>query len=92
MENRSLQEKRALLRSCPRGTLLYFPGHVMLYTGEEQGEPCCISAAGSFWPAGAAGGGERRVNTIAKTSLEVLRSNGKTWLQSLRKLICLDRM
>lgn len=83
----SAEEKRALLRTLPIGTILYFPGHVMLYRGEADGEPLCLSAAGNFLPPGSAGGRPRAVNTVAVTPLSVVRANGKTWLESLTKII-----
>lgn len=81
------EEKRAKLCALPRGTLLYFPGHIMLSFGEEGGEPLCLSAAGNFLPPGSAGGERRAVNTVAVTPLRVVRANGKTWLDSLTKII-----
>lgn len=83
----STAEKRALLCTLPRGTLLYFPGHIMLGWGAEDGEPLCLSAAGSFLPPGSAGGRKRAVNTVTVTPLSVVRANGRTWLESVTKLI-----
>ena len=83
----SAEEKRAALCTLPVGTILYFPGHVMLSWGVEDGEPQCLSAAGNFLPPGSAGGEPRAVNTVAVTPLTVVRANGKTWLESLTKII-----
>ena len=83
----STEEKRAALCTLPVGTILYFPGHVMLSWGVENGEPRCLSAAGNFLPPGSAGGEPRAVNTVAVTPLTVVRANGKTWLESLTKII-----
>ena len=61
----STEEKRAALCTLPVGTILCFPGHVMLSWGTENGEPQCLSAAGNFLPPGSAGGELRAVNTVA---------------------------
>ena len=81
---RSLAEKRALLRRQRPGTLLWFPGHVMLYGGERNGKLCCLSAAGRF---GTERSQARAVNTVALTSLEVKRPSGETWLQALERIL-----
>ena len=83
----STEEKRAALCTLPVGTILYFPGHVMLSWVVEDGEPRCLSAAGNFLPPGSAGGEPRAVNTVAVTPLTVVRANGKTWLESLTEII-----
>lgn len=81
------EEKRELLCALPRGTLLYFPGHIMLSFGAADGEPLCLSAAGNFLPPGSVGGTARTVNTVAVTPLSVVRANGKTWMESLTRVI-----
>ena len=81
------EEKRDRLCALPRGTLLYFPGHVMLSFGAADGEPLCLSAAGTFLPPGSAGGTPRAVNSVAVTPMSVVRANGRTWLESLTKII-----
>ena len=84
-------EKRALLARQPPGVLLYFPGHILIYCGTREGCPLCISAAGRFLPPGAAPGqGEAEVNSVVLTSLEVVRPNGKTWLESLTRIIRIE--
>lgn len=80
VSRRSPVEKRAILRRQQPGTVLWFPGHVMLWGGERSGRPVCLSAAGSF---GAAEGPVRAVNTVVLTSLDVRRPSGETWLQAL---------
>ena len=83
----SAEEKCAALCTLPVGTILYFPGHVMLSWVVEDGEPRCLRAAGNFLPPGSAGGEPRAVNTVAVTPLTVVRANGKTWLESLTEII-----
>ena len=62
-------------------------GGVFYFATVEDGEPRCLSAAGNFLPPGSAGGEPRAVNTVAVTPLSVVRANGKTWLESLTKII-----
>ena len=92
LEGLSEEEKRKRLRALPAGVILYFPGHVMLWLGEENGCPLCLSAAGNFLPEGSAGGAPRAVNTVAVTSLDVVRANGKTWLASLTRAVWPERL
>lgn len=80
-------EKRKRLQAMPTGAILYFPGHIMLWLGEREGCPLCLSAAGNFLPVGSAGGVPRAVNTVAATSLDVVRANGNTWLASLTRAV-----
>ena len=42
---------------------------------------------GKFSAAGGARAASRAVNTVAVTPLTVVRANGKTWLESLTKII-----
>lgn len=84
VSRRSPGEKRAILRRQQPGTVLWFPGHVMLWGGERSGRPVCLSAAGSF---GAAEGPVRAVNTVVLTSLDVRRPSGETWLQALARIL-----
>lgn len=87
LAGKTAEEKRALLRTLPAGTVLYFPGHTMLWLGERNGRALCLSAAGNFWPEGSCGGAPRPVNTCAVTTLEVVRANGRTWLDSLIRAV-----
>lgn len=80
--NMSPARKAELLDNMPAGTLLIFPGHVMMYLGEENGEYYCISATGSMKI-------EKdedviRVRSVLVNSLNsTWRGSGKTWLESI---------
>ncbi len=44
------EKRRALLRTMPAGALLFKPGHVMMYLGEDDaGIPCMIHALSSYF-------------------------------------------
>ena len=90
LAGRTPGEKRRILLRQPPGALLYFPGHIMFYCGAERGIPFCISAAGHFAFPGGAGDTVLPVNTVARTPLDVVRRDGRTWLQSLTKIIRIE--
>ncbi|MGB9792208.1 MAG: SH3 domain-containing protein [Thermacetogeniaceae bacterium] len=82
------QERRRLLKGLPSGTLLYLPGHVMLYLGEYDGSYYVIHAIS------ACGNPQRKkpdgtldritLNSVMVTDLSLRRvSDGKTLLESL---------
>lgn len=67
----------------PAGTLLGFPGHIMLYLGTRGGKAYVISAAGSF-ASDDAFDGDYSVNGVSVNSLaDTRRRSGLTWLESL---------
>ncbi len=50
LEGISREKRRALLRTMPAGALLFKPGHVMMYLGEDDtGIPCMIHALSSYF-------------------------------------------
>lgn len=65
------------------GSILMFPGHIMIYLGEENGHLYAISAVGNFAINEEAAVRPRSVlvNDIVTTK----RANGKTWLESIEK-------
>lgn len=89
MEEMTDSEKLELLKkqSIP-GSLLYFPGHIFLYLGTENGKIYTISSAGSLCP-DTPDGTMTYYMSVMVNSLDVKRRNGKTWLESLTRNIIL---
>lgn len=80
--------KLDVLKKARAGSLLFFPGHAMLYLGTVKGKPYVISAVSSFSE-------DRRIllaaNTVTVNSLtETYRKDGESWLSHLATLICFD--
>ncbi|WP_315506418.1 SH3 domain-containing protein [Pyramidobacter piscolens] len=80
--------KLDMLKKTRAGSLLFFPGHAMLYLGTVKEKPYVISAVSSF--------SEDRitvlsVNTVVVNSLtETYRKDGESWLSHLTTLIRFD--
>lgn len=82
VEGISSERKGELMNSLSAGSLLLFPGHVMVYLGEVNGEHYCISATGSM--VNTEGEAVRRVRSVEINALEdTWRGNGKTWMDSI---------
>ena len=80
----SLSDKETALRATRPGSLLEFPGHIMIYLGESQGSFYVISDAGTF--ALSAEEEPLDVSSVLINTLDVVRPNGKTWMESLRTI------
>lgn len=80
-------DKLKALGNIPAGSLLAFPGHIMIYLGCADGRAYVISAVGSFAEPGEA---DFDVNSVTVNSLaDTVRRSGKTWLSSLDgALVC----
>ena len=75
-------EKLAMIGDLTPGSLISFPGHMMIYLGTADGVPYVISAVGTFlapYP-----GPEDKIHpdSVIITSLYVRRASLKTWLES----------
>lgn len=80
--------KLSVLADAPVGTLLYFPGHIMLYLGMEDGNPMCISSVADYSTRDLPVGTIENVNRTVVTDMTyITRADGKTWLESLEKII-----
>ena len=76
-------EKLSVLKKLPAGTMLHFPGHVMLYLGMKDQRPYIISAVGSFAPETLEVGTVQSVNSVVLNDLYMHRRSGASWLESL---------
>ncbi len=78
------EEKKAILKSVPIGSILYFSGHVMLYLGEDNGEYYVISETARIMQEDVI----INAHSCMITSLSVKRPSGKTWLSELSMIRC----
>jgi cell wall-associated NlpC family hydrolase len=89
----SPDERIAILHSLPPGSTLHFPGHVMLYLGEHQGQFYVIHAIAACGnPARPQPDGTLAslpLNGIMVTDLSLPRVNGKSLLDSLTEANCI---
>lgn len=87
VSRKSSEAKEKLLAEMKIGTLLYFPGHIMIYLGTVNNVPYCISSVGSISSTGLNVGTTIDVNTvIVSNMLETTRQSGASWLDSLEKI------
>lgn len=80
-EDVSDAQRLADLKNVMPGAILRFPGHIMIYLGQVNGEAYCISALGSFVPED--DGVVISSKTVMVNTLSVKRRSGKTWLQCI---------
>lgn len=88
VSNATLGERLSILKDAPAGTLLYFPGHIMLYLGTENGRPYCISSTGNFATDGMQIGESKEVNTVILTDmLDTVKADGNSWIESVKTIV-----
>ena len=91
LENMSDEEKEAYIEKLPAGTILIFPGHVMLYIGSENGKNYVISDTGSLSETDG-NLNVRSMYSVIINPLTVRRRNGNTWLKSLTSALIFGKM
>ena len=74
--------KAAAIAQMPLGTTLFFPGHEMMYLGQENGKLFVISSLGTVGNLF----GDSGINTIRSVTintLDMVRKNRSTWLHNI---------
>ena len=77
------EQKKAALDNTPPGAILLFPGHEMMYLGQENGLYYTINDVSSLVSPEDAEGGIIRPRSVIINDLSTLRGNGSTWLSNL---------
>ncbi|MBR6308519.1 MAG: SH3 domain-containing protein [Lachnospiraceae bacterium] len=83
----SVAEKIDILNDAPIGTLVFFPGHIMMYMGTVDGVPYCISSAGNFSTIENGTIVYKEVNTVILTNMaDTKMADGRAWIESITKI------
>ena len=81
----SSEEKERVLDTLPAGAVLYFNGHEMMYLGESDGQYYVISSVSTVRDFESEN--RLRLRSVSINSLDIQRMNGKTWLESLNRML-----
>ena len=81
LTGRRCPEKERILKKLEPGTLLYFPGHVMMYLGYENGRFYVINDVSRLVKEKS--GTPVRVRSVIVNTLTVRRPNQQTWMEEL---------
>ena len=81
LAGRSCAEKELILKQLEPGTLLYFPGHVMMYLGYENDNFYVINDVSRLVKEN--GTTPVRVRSVIVNTLSVRRPNLRTWMEEL---------
>lgn len=78
------KEKMADLEKVPAGSLVYFPGHEMIYLGKVNDHYYVISAVSTINPTD---GGSGRIRSVVISTLDgTMRGSGSSWLGDLTSI------
>lgn len=84
----TMERKEEILETAPIGTMMYFPGHIMMYLGMVEGEPYCISSVGNYSTAELSAGEIVTANTVIVTNMiDTTRATGKSWIDSVERIV-----
>ena len=75
-------EKLSVIEDLIPGSLISFPGHMMIYLGTVDNVPYVISAVGTFVAPEPGSEDPIHPDSVVITSLYVRRTSMRTWLDS----------
>lgn len=75
------EEKTAMIKRLPIGTILFFKGHEMLYLGYEGDKIYVLSSVSNVRMPGASS--NTRVRGAVINTLDIWRANNRSWLNNL---------
>lgn len=82
------EEKLEILKELPIGTLIYFPGHIMMYVGMSDGVPYCLSSVGDYSTVELGKGNIQQINTVVLTNMvDTTRARGDSWLAAATRFV-----
>lgn len=84
----NLTEREILVRSLPKGTVLYLPGHAMLYLGVREGNMRIIHSVFQIGVPMWSDMVTYKVKRVMLGHLLQYRTNGETFLESLSEYWC----
>ena len=84
------QKKCADLDTLRPGSILIWSAHEVLYLGKYNGRYYCISNVGKFIDPGKTEEGVIKVYGVVINELDIQRTNGETWLNSLTHVTVLQ--
>lgn len=79
----SLEEKLEKLREIPPLSVLYMPGHTMLYLGQDEGEDYIIHQFAGYYEEKDGGLEYKPMMQTALTPITIKTSSGKTYLEAI---------
>ena len=82
-EGKSLAARKAAVSALRPGSIMGFFGHVFMYIGEIDGKYYTINAVGAYYFGDPETTEAVEVNSVNVNTLDVMRRNGKTWLENL---------
>ncbi|WP_196803013.1 NlpC/P60 family protein [Butyrivibrio sp. MC2013] len=80
--------KLRLLSQTKPGLPLYMDGHLMIYLGMEEGRPYVISSCATYIAPSSQDGSVEDAYCVFVSGLDLLRKNGKSWLEDLSYIMC----
>ncbi|MBR6879640.1 MAG: SH3 domain-containing protein [Clostridiales bacterium] len=87
MSEMSSDDKLAELKKMEPGSLLSFPGHIMIYLGMKDDVPYVISAVGSFVAPEPGSEEVLHPDSVVVNSLFVRRASLVTWLEAIQTAV-----
>jgi len=92
-EGYSVAWREQLLKNVSPGASLHFPGHEMLYLGEDSGRYYVLNDLGTFaqFQPGEADPKVIRVRTVVINDLNITRASGVRWIEALTTAKLLEK-
>ena len=87
MTDYTTKKKEAILDDLSLGSILFFPGHEMLYLGKVNGRYYVIDSVSSIMKPGT--DQVQRVRSVIINPLDIKRRNGELWIESMNTAIVL---
>ena len=82
-EGKNVSSRKSAVSSLKPGAVMGFPGHVFMYLGKVGGKHYIINAVGAYYFDDPETTESVDVNSVNVNTLDIKRSNGKTWLENL---------
>jgi len=83
VEGMSVEEKEKIFDELAPGSIVFFPGHIMLYLGEYDGEYYVVSSVATMVPGDTENGEIMNAHSCMISPMSTKRASGLTWMEAI---------